>query len=128
VYKLAYRKMAGCAIALIPAAVFFLAGMIMAFDVFADAASELITSEWAWFGLFHMIFFLHLVAYFSTISGRGVIALAAGAGTVGYFFLFVISIALTAEVTAFLSCMIVIALTILFHYLTGLRLQKVAAE
>lgn len=74
--RLAYSKLLGCALGLIPAAILFLAGSILAPELVWDSAKYTVTHPSDWGGWLVFIVFLHFVAYLSLRMKRGALPIA----------------------------------------------------
>jgi len=65
--RIAYHKMAGSLIAIVPYAVFFVIGAVLAPEVFAEAAGNILSEPWGWLFILEGIFLVHLAAYMSLL-------------------------------------------------------------
>lgn len=72
---LAYQKVAGCLIALVPAFFYFFLGVLLASQSFAEVFIRIAGDADGWFSILHVPFFLHLVVFLSLILRRGILAM-----------------------------------------------------
>lgn len=133
---LAYRKILGCSLALIPALVYFLVGALLAPDSFTDAVDEFFSvPEGVWGSLSGLLFFLHLTVYLSLVVRRGALALAFGICFIGSYLMFALfalaAWALGIDLGVWVVWPLAIlmsGLTVLLHFRIGSRLVKVAGQ
>ena len=84
--KVAYLKIAGCLLTLIPAVLFFLIGACLAWDDFVDVIGEMVYEPGTYLVVALVVFFIHLVAYLSLWLKWGALAAAIGILVLGYMF------------------------------------------
>ncbi len=87
---IAYSKILGVLIALIPAASYFLLGVVLAPKEFGEAIEEIIDEPGFWYFTAQFFFFLHLAALLSLYVKWGAFPLAIGTIYVGNFVFFVV--------------------------------------
>lgn len=126
--RIAYQKIAGCLIAMIPALAYFFLGVLMAPRNFSHAFVAAVSNPEGWFVIILVVFLLHLITFFSTIVKRGALALAVGITFVGIIFFGPFLTAMVFMGAAAVPCIILFFLSLVLHFLTGKRLEKVAAE
>jgi hypothetical protein len=123
--RLAYHKVLGCLIGVIPGILFFTLGAFLNPYHLSDIALGI------GLGLPGVIFFLHLVVFFSLAVKRGGLALSFLVGYFGYSILGALAMFLfftnpTAGII--LMFVIFIGLSLAFHFAIGAQLRKAASQ
>ena len=137
VARIAYAKVTGCLLALIPATLLFCAGAVLTPYNFREIVSELADEPGAWLAVTIYIFFVHLVAFLSLYLKWGALCAALGILLIGYVvgggtiaMVFAVAGYSPGAVEVLLSCivLIMVGLTVGLHLLIGVRLQQVAGQ
>lgn len=128
VYELVYHKLAGFVLALVPYLVFFLIGLSMNPEGFAEGAEEFLSSEEGWLTLLNFVAFAHFVAFLSTIFKHAGTAVALGTWTLGMLFalIFAQAMRLDLETLAIPACFGLAVFTLVVHIATLRRLERLA--
>jgi len=135
--KLAYAKITGCLLLLIPAALLFCLGAMLTPHNFKEVFGHIITEPEGWLAIAICVFFVHLVAFLSLYLKWGALAAALGLLLMGWVVVGgVFGMLLAAAgagieaVNAFVVCIVLIlaGLTVGLHLLCGVRLQQLAGQ
>ncbi len=133
--ELAYRKLLGCAPALIPHLAVFAIGVCLAPGPFFETLGEMLTEMWGVVFVVTIVLFLHVLVYFSLIVKRWALLLTIGVFWIGgMIFGTIISILSMMMISfgggqdpiAVFTIMLFTALTIWIHFAIGWRLRKEA--
>ena len=132
--RLAYAKIAGCLLSLIPAAALFCVGALLATEDLYRFVDEAVDEPWAWATLSIAVFFLHLVVFLSLYVKRGALALALGIMLIGYvgsaavigMFFMVIGGPAGFNAIGVFVLLVLCGLTVVLHILSGRRLGQLA--
>ena len=137
VRRLAYQKILGCLLCVVPYLLWFLVGLLLAPGAFADAIEGLLTEREGLIGVFQMLtqglLLLHLVAFLSLVLKRGALALGLLIWYFGNSMLFGLVGMLIfplgrlgPEVFFLLTGLFFLGLTVVLHLGIGRRLRRVA--
>lgn len=131
--EIAYSKLLGAAISLVPALLITLLGIVCAPADFFDALGDLVTEPGAWYAITQVVLFIHIAALFSLYVKWGALPLAFATIYGGNMLLiFFVSILFSFRgpddaffgFMAFMSTLAAIAI----HPIIGLRLKQLAAS
>ena len=129
--RIAYSKVLGCLLALIPAVIWFCLGVVLSAEAFIDDLPEILDEPGMWFAIILVVFFLHLVAYLSLAMKRGGLLLAFAILFFGVQFLtpiFMLSTRFGSATGGFIMMsLVLLGLAAVLHYATLRQLERVAA-
>jgi len=128
--EIVYPKIAGCLIALVPAAAWFFLGLLIFPEGFFDTIEDILDEVESWFMIVQYIFFLHLVLYLSLLIKWGAAPLAfALVYVVNGFCLTVSFLGAGSGEEGVLVIMSFFGLfgTLILHFAIGERLRTLAA-
>ncbi len=83
--QIAYQKLGGCLLGLLPATAAFGLGILCRPQIGGELAKDIITEPWQWVWIVHLILFWHVVAFVSLKVKWGALPLTIGIFLVGYF-------------------------------------------
>ena len=130
--QVVYPKLAGCALALIPAVIYFCVGAAFAPNVLGDMLEDWPCNPTPWlFFLSLTIFFIHLTSYLSLWLKWGALAAAAGVCILGGFCLGTCAFGMAdmdEEAFLVLLAFVMAVLCIAMHVHGGHRLYDLAAQ
>jgi ABC-type transport system involved in multi-copper enzyme maturation permease subunit len=135
--ELAYRKIAGCLLGLLPVMVYFVLGMALVPDGVREVVHDLLTQTGAMMILVvvvtQYILFLHIVAALSLLIKRGALPLAFVVHYIGGIIVMVpLSIGMftmgSGDAVMVLCTGVTVTATVCIHYWIGTRLTRLAAE
>ena len=134
--RIAYAKVAGCLLSLVPAALLFCAGAILTPDDFGGFVDEAVDEPTFWLAVAVCVFFVHLVAFLSLYLKWGALAAAVGILLIGYvvvgivitMFMFLGRGSVDQDVIAAFLLLTVVGLTVALHVLSGVRLRHLSGQ
>ncbi len=131
--EIAYSKVAGCLIGLLPAVVMFCLGIVIFPEGFAEGVKDVLSSPWGWFSIFLVGFFVHLVAFLSLFVKWGALPLAIAIMFLGQMFLGACVFAMTfrsadGDVIGVFAIIVTIASMAALQFGIGARLRTLAAK
>ena len=134
--RIAYAKIAGCLLSLIPAALLFCAGVLLTPDDVGRFINEIFDEPAAWLPVATAVFFVHLVAFLSLYLKWGALAAAVGILLIGSvvvqivvsMFFFVFSGPYDDTIIVTMLLLMLIGLTAALHVGSGFRLRQLGGQ
>ncbi|TWU14843.1 hypothetical protein CA54_37130 [Symmachiella macrocystis] len=131
--EIVYSKWAGCLLATVPALGYFVAGVILYPDDFADFVQDALEEPWFYYTVMQFVVGYHLCTLFSMFIKYGAVALAIALVFVGNILMISTIEALTTGFSngdefAILGCMGSMVLTAFLHLAVIFRMQVMATR
>jgi hypothetical protein len=128
---IAYNKMLGCLLGLVPDLVWFSVGVACNPKAFAEGVHAVVTEPTAWYFVTQFLLLLQLAAYFSLLLRRGGLLLAFviwffGMNLVLPFMVTFVALSRRADEGFAVASIVVVMLAVLLHNRTLRRLERVA--
>lgn len=129
--RLAWHKVAGCLLALLPACVLFAVGMALSPQPCLRVLHNVMSSTRGWYVIVHAVFFLYLLVFLSLHVARNSFAIAVGLAFFGHFtclaFLKILAWNVSANAYPALTGVLIV-ITIMLHFQIGNRLEVLGGE
>ncbi len=126
-WQIAYAKVAGCLLALLPTLAWFCVGVGLAGDDFFEGLAWFFSEPFAYYAILQVVFFWHLVAYFSLVLRRGGLLLAFAVCLFGNWLSLVVFFLLGEWAAAGGLILALLGLMAFVHYRILRRLELLAA-